>query len=75
MGKISAGKRKIQIENLQKLGEILMSVIAVMPAAGLMISLGKVFQMTGSGGNMLEMAGNLPTDEEMAEMATWYGED
>ena len=26
--------------------------------------------------DMLEMAGNgLPTDEEMAEMATWYGED
>lgn len=25
--------------------------------------------------DMLEMAGDLPTDEEMAEMANWYSED
>ena len=32
---------------LQKLGKVLMTVIAVMPAAGLMISLGKLVQMAG----------------------------
>lgn len=32
---------------LQKLGKVLMVVIAVMPAAGLMISLGKLVQMSG----------------------------
>ena len=32
---------------LQKLGKVLMTVIAVMPAAGLMISLGKLVQMGG----------------------------
>lgn len=59
MGKISAGKRKNRMKNMQKLGEILMSVIAVMPAAGLMISLGKVFQITGSGEKLLWMAGRI----------------
>ncbi len=33
---------------LQKLGKVLMTVIAVMPAAGLMISIGKLISMTGS---------------------------
>ena len=33
---------------LQKLGKVLMTVIAVMPAAGLMISLGKLVQMAGA---------------------------
>ena len=32
---------------LQKLGKVLMTVIAVMPAAGLMISIGKLVQMAG----------------------------
>ena len=33
---------------LQKLGKVLMTVIAVMPAAGLMISIGKLVQMAGA---------------------------
>ena len=37
----------INFDFLQKLGKVLMSVIAVMPAAGLMISLGKLVQMGG----------------------------
>ena len=38
----------INFDFLQKLGKVLMTVIAVMPAAGLMISLGKLVQMGGS---------------------------
>lgn len=43
------GKKKsaINFDFLQKLGKVLMTVIAVMPAAGLMISLGKLVQMSG----------------------------
>ena len=37
----------INFDFLQKLGKVLMTVIAVMPAAGLMISLGKLVQMGG----------------------------
>ena len=37
----------INFDFLQKLGKVLMTVIAVMPAAGLMISLGKLVQMSG----------------------------
>ena len=46
----TAPKKKglINFDFLQKLGKVLMTVIAVMPAAGLMISLGKLVQM-GSG--------------------------
>ena len=40
-------KFKIDFDLLQKLGKVLMTVIAVMPAAGLMISLGKLVQMSG----------------------------
>lgn len=40
-------KSKINFDFLQKLGKVLMTVIAVMPAAGLMISLGKLVQMAG----------------------------
>lgn len=41
-------KKGINFDFLQKLGKALMTVIAVMPAAGLMISLGKVVQMFGA---------------------------
>ena len=46
------GKKKkfnfnFDFDFLQKLGKVLMTVIAVMPAAGLMISLGKLVQMAG----------------------------
>lgn len=40
-------KNFINFDFLQKLGKVLMTVIAVMPAAGLMISLGKLVQMGG----------------------------
>ena len=40
-------KSFINFDFLQKLGKVLMTVIAVMPAAGLMISLGKLVQMGG----------------------------
>lgn len=48
----NSGKEKhlripINFDFLQKLGKVLMTVIAVMPAAGLMISLGKLVQMSG----------------------------
>ncbi len=41
-------KLNIDFDFLQKLGKVLMTVIAVMPAAGLMISLGKLVQMAGA---------------------------
>ena len=40
-----APKKKLDFDFLQKLGKVLMSVIAVMPAAGMMLSLGKLLQM------------------------------
>ncbi len=40
-------KRRMSFDTLQKLGKVLMVVIAVMPAAGLMISLGKLIAMAG----------------------------
>ncbi len=40
-------KKGFNFDFLQKLGKVLMVVIAVMPAAGLMISLGKLISMAG----------------------------
>ena len=46
---VDTGKRLgINFDFLQKLGKVLMTVIAVMPAAGLMLSIGKLFQMAGA---------------------------
>ena len=42
------GKKGRSFDFLQKLGKVLMVVIAVMPAAGLMISLGKLIAMAGA---------------------------
>ena len=42
-------KKGINFDFLQKLGKVLMTVIAVMPAAGIMLSLGKLFQMADMG--------------------------
>lgn len=39
-------KRSLNFDFLQKLGKVLMAVIAVMPAAGVMLSIGKLLQMT-----------------------------
>ncbi len=41
-------KSRLNFDFLQKLGKVLMTVIAVMPAAGLMISLGKLVAMLGA---------------------------
>ena len=41
-------KFNFNFDFLQKLGKVLMTVIAVMPAAGLMISIGKLVQMAGA---------------------------
>lgn len=41
-------RRQISFDFLQKLGKVLMTVIAVMPAAGLMLSIGKLVQMAGA---------------------------
>lgn len=53
-------KKKIGInfDFLQKLGKVLMTVIAVMPAAGLMISLGKLVQMSGADINLILTIGS-----------------
>ena len=39
------GKKKVSFDFLQKLGKVLMTVIAVMPAAGIVLSIGKLLQM------------------------------
>lgn len=46
--KASEKKKGFNFDFLQKLGKVLMTVIAVMPAAGLMISLGKLVGMAGA---------------------------
>lgn len=51
-------KLAINFDFLQKLGKVLMVVIAVMPAAGLMISLGKLVQMAGVDVHMIAMIGS-----------------
>lgn len=57
----SAGKKRknpINFDFLQKLGKVLMTVIAVMPAAGLMISIGKLVQMAGGDMNFVLTVGS-----------------
>lgn len=41
-------KKKLNFDFLQKLGKVLMVVIAVMPAAGIMISIGKLIGIAGA---------------------------
>ena len=48
----------VNFDFLQKLGKVLMTVIAVMPAAGLMISLGKLVQMSGGDVRLLITVGS-----------------
>ena len=55
----AAGKKRSgAFDFLQKLGKSLMTVIAVMPAAGLMLSVGKLIQMAG-GPAALAMVGSV----------------
>lgn len=52
-------KFHFNFDTLQKLGKVLMVVIAVMPAAGLMISLGKLIAMAGGDIAAVAAAGNV----------------
>ncbi len=49
----------LNFDFLQRLGKVLMTVIAVMPAAGLMISLGKLIAMAGAGSAFISAAGSV----------------
>ena len=51
-------KAIIDFDFLQKLGKVLMTVIAVMPAAGFMLSLGKLIQMAGADVNFIYLIGS-----------------
>lgn len=48
MPKLNKSDNNKTFDFLQKLGKVLMVVIAVMPAAGIMISIGKLISMTGA---------------------------
>lgn len=50
-------KFSFNFDFLQKLGKVLMTVIAVMPVAGLMISIGKLVQMAGADVSMILTVG------------------
>lgn len=52
-------KLSLNFDFLQKLGKVLMVVIAVMPAAGLMISLGKLVVMAGGDIGAIATAGGI----------------
>ncbi|MBQ8903195.1 MAG: PTS transporter subunit EIIC [Oscillospiraceae bacterium] len=52
-------KKGFNFDFLQKLGKVLMTVIAVMPAAGLMISLGKLVAMAGGDISALTTVGGV----------------
>lgn len=52
-------KSKFNFDLLQKLGKVLMVVIAVMPAAGLMISIGKLIAMLGGNSAIVATAASV----------------
>lgn len=49
---------RVNFDLLQKLGKVLMTVIAVMPAAGFMLSLGKLIQIVGGDVSFLATLGS-----------------
>ena len=55
----SKKKKGVNFDFLQKLGKVLMTVIAVMPAAGLMISLGKLIGMAGGDIGIISSIGSV----------------
>ena len=57
--KAAKKKKSLNFDFLQKLGKVLMSVIAIMPAAGLMISVGKLVQMSGADMEMIFRIGSI----------------
>lgn len=56
---VSPKKKGLDFDFLQKLGKVLMTVIAVMPAAGLAISVGKLIAMAGGGSGFISAVGNV----------------
>ena len=57
MSKLTKSDNNRTFDFLQKLGKVLMVVIAVMPAAGIMISIGKLISMTGANISLLVTLG------------------
>lgn len=57
--KLKSAKKELNFDFLQKLGKVLMVVIAVMPAVGLMISLGKLISIAGGDIGLLLTIGNI----------------
>jgi len=55
----SPKKREFNFDFLQKLGKVLMTVIAVMPAAGLMISIGKLIAMAAGDVRLVTTVGGV----------------
>ena len=58
-GEGKSGKKRLSFDFFQKLGKVLMTVIAVMPAAGLAISIGKLITITGGDIAFLATAGGV----------------
>ncbi|MBQ7793808.1 MAG: PTS transporter subunit EIIC [Clostridia bacterium] len=56
---VSEKRRGLNFDLLQKLGKVLMVVIAVMPAAGLMISLGKLIAIAGGDTRIITTVGGI----------------
>ncbi len=56
---IQKKERGSSFDFLQKLGKVLMVVIAVMPAAGIMISLGKLISMAGTDVRLVSLVGSI----------------
>lgn len=52
-------KKGLNFDFLQKLGKVLMTVIAVMPAAGLAISIGKLISMVGADNGLVSAIGSV----------------
>ncbi len=52
-------KKSLNFDFLQKLGKVLMVVIAVMPAAGIMISIGKLFAIVGADVSIVVTIGSI----------------
>lgn len=55
----TASRKSAVFDFLQKLGKVLMVVIAVMPAAGIMISIGKLIAMTFPNTTFLTLSGTI----------------
>lgn len=52
-------KKAVSFDFLQKLGKVMLVVVAVMPAAGIMISVGKLIEMVGADINIILTIGSI----------------